>query len=407
MKRKILILGGRYANPRYANSICRQNLAECLVKEGHDVYILASGYEYHGEEDELNGVWVRKIYGDHFGEILINHGKEEGLVAKMTFRLKQIWHYIAALYLYPSASNREYKQIYNNAKDIIDKYNIDTLVAMYRPFDCIKTALKLKRKYRDRLRVVTYHLDLMSEHANTVSLVVKYKRNRIMKVFNKELEIVDKLLLPGSASYIDNEKVEYVDFPLYVIDNEETRNDDARQFFDTGTINIAIVGSLDSQNRNPKYICDLIEQIAAVNDKNVHLHIWGTTRDLDFNNYQHTTYHGMADVKDVPRILQQSDFLLNIGNKLTARMIPSKIFQMFAAKRPIIFCVSSSHDKSIPYFKRYGYTCFVEEFEHEFNEDIVHVNDFIKENYKKVIDVDDQLFEKSTPKYICAKILGA
>ena len=407
MKKKILILGGRYANPRYANSICRQNLAECLVKEGHDVYILASGYEYHGEEDELNGVWVRKIYGDHFGEILINHGKEEGLVAKMTFRLKQIWHYIGALYLYPSASNRDYKQIYNNAKDIIDKYNIDTLVAMYRPFDCIKTALKLKRKYRDRLRVVTYHLDLMSEHANTVSLVVKYKRNRIMKVFDDELRTVDKVLLPGSASFIDNEKVEYVDFPLYVTNNAEGDDDNLKHFFSGETINIAIVGSLDSQNRNPKYICDLIEKLAGIEQKQICLHIWGIVRDFDFSPYLHTIYHGMADVKDVPMILRQSDFLLNIGNKLTATMIPSKIFQMFAAKRPVIFCETSPQDKSVPYFKRYGYTCFIQEYENRLDDDLGQLRVFIKEYYQQKVEVDDKIFEKSTPKYICNKILEA
>lgn len=407
MKRKILILGGRYANPKYANSICRQNLAEHLVKEGHEVYILASGYEYHGEEEILNDVWVRKIYGDHFGEVLIKHDKEKGFIAKMTFRLKQIWHNIAALYLYPSASNRDYKQICRNAKEIIDRYNIDTLVAMYRPFDCIKTALKLKKVYGEKLKVVTYHLDLMSEHANTISAVVKYKRNRIMKVFDDELQTVDKVLLPGSASYIDNEKVEYVDFPLYVINAEEGNDDDSKHFFSEETINIAIVGSLDSQNRNPQYICDLIEKVPAVEQKQICLHIWGTVRDFDFSPYHHTVHHGMADVKDVPVILRQSDFLLNIGNKLTATMIPSKIFQMFAAKRPIIFCVTSPQDKSVPYFKRYEFTSFVEEYENKQDEDIEQLCNFIKAYYKKTIVVDDQLFEKSTPKYICDKILEA
>ena len=57
----ILILGGRYANPKYANSIYRQNLAEYFAKQGHNVYILASGYEYHGEEETQNGVWVVSI----------------------------------------------------------------------------------------------------------------------------------------------------------------------------------------------------------------------------------------------------------------------------------------------------------------------------------------------------------
>lgn len=403
----ILILGGRYANPKYANSICRQNLAEYMAKEGHNVYILANGYEYHGEEEVVNGVWVRRIYGDHFGDLLSKHDQDKGRLSNLKFHIKQIWHYIAALYLYPSASKKDYKQIFINSKEIIERYNIDTLVAMYRPFDCIKAALRLKKKYGNRLKVVTYHLDLMSEHANTISAVVKYKRVRIMKVFYQELETVDKLLLPGSASYIDNEKIEYVDFPLYVTEKYENDSDDNRKFFGDKTINIAIVGSLDSQNRNPKYICDLVEQLSPFDSKEVHLHIWGTVRDFDFSCYQYTTYHGMADVKDVPRILGQSDFLLNVGNKLTATMIPSKIFQMFAAKRPIIFCVSSPQDKSLPYFERYGYTCFVEEYNNQVDKDLDKLSEFIKENYQKVVDVEDSLFEKSTPRYICAKILDA
>ena len=86
-------------------------------------------------------------------------------------------------------------------------------------------------------------------------------------------------------------------------------------------------------------------------------------------------------------------------------MIPSKIFQIFAANKPIIFCISSKKDKSIPYFDLYGHTCFVKEYECNEEADLKLVLSFIKDNYLKHLIIDDQLFEKSTPQYICNEIL--
>lgn len=403
--RNILILGGRYANAKYANSICCQNLAEYFASQGHHAFMVASGYEYSGEEELINGVHVTKIYGDRFGDIINQYSKRTGIIDRLLFRTHQIIYYIKSILFFPLSSYRDSNRILHQAKKIIDNYKIDIVVGMYRPYGATRAAVKLKKEYGNSIKVVTYHLDLYSDYKNKTSFVKSYKIKRMNAIFKKELSIVNRVLLPSSARLIESPKVEYVDFPLYVTHSSVKKDSNDKIWFDSNIINIAILGSLDKDNRNPKYICDIIDNISTINGKTVLLHIWGKLIGLSLERYKNTIYHGIADAKDVPDILSHSDFLLNVGNKVTYNMIPSKIFQMFAAKKPIIFCVSSKEDKSLVFFEKYGHTCVIREYEHKKDDDIKEVETFMTMNFHKALMVDDDLFEKSTPQYIGNKIL--
>lgn len=404
-KKKILLIGGRYASPVSANSICCQNIAEFFAKQGNHVYMLARGYEYNGQVEKIHGVTVYKEYGDHYGAIINKYLNKRGFISRLEFLIIRILYYLKSFIYYPLSSLNDRNHLYRRAIEIIEKNSIDTVVSMYRPFESILVALMLKKKYGSELKVVTYHLDLLFSHKNTSSLIVKYKNFRMKKFADDEQKTVDKILLPSSARHIDSKKVEYVDFPLYIAGETDIDLINDIQCFSNDIINITIVGSLDSINRNIDYICQVIDSLPLCCGKEVALHIWGSITGLSIENYKHTIYHGMANIKDVPQILKSSDFLLNIGNKITFNMIPSKIFQIFAAKRPVIFNVPTKEDITIPYFKKFGHTCFVNEFNHAFDDDINKVAMFICEFYRKEIFVDDDLFIRSTPEYICNKIL--
>ena len=401
----ILILGGRYANPKYANSICRQNLSEYFVKDGHHVYILASGYEYHGEEETLNGVYVKKIYGDNFGDIHLRYENRKDFMSKIKLKLHQLYFYARSICLFPLSSMNDARETYKYANGIIEREKIDVLLAMYRPYESIDAAIRLKKKHGSSLRVVTYHLDLLSGHTNGPALLQAFRKHRIKVAFQKELEVVDKMLLPFSAPEVKSEKVEYVDFPLYVVNKGMPAENQQHRWMPKESINIGFVGTMDSRNRQPEYVCSLIERLKNIEGREVNLHIWGRLSGVNIEPFKRTIYHGMAKIEDVSSILQQSDFLLNIGNLTAYNMIPSKIFQMFAAKKPILFNVSSPKDKSVPYFEKYGYTCFIKEYDHQDNEDVAIMERFISTHYRDRVDVDDKLFEKSTPQYICQKVL--
>lgn len=106
-----------------------------------------------------------------------------------------------------------------------------------------------------------------------------------------------------------------------------------------------------------------------IHDKTVKLHVWGKLSGVDFSGLNNVEHHGMANVNEVPSILRNADFLLNVGNGITYKMIPSKIFQMFAAKKNILFCVRSDKDTSLPYFEKYGHVVIIKEYENKIEED--------------------------------------
>ena len=399
----ILFLCGHYAFPTAANSICVQNMSEEFQREGHKVFVLAKGCEYSGEREVINGVTVWKHYGDAYSKVVAFFNTHRNKLWRALFEIIQLFRYLFVVWFYPVTSPKDTPRIYRRTQGIIEKEGIDIVVATFMPYEAIKAALQLKERYGSRLKVVTYHLDLLTNPNNESSLVASIKKRQAEKAIEKEFSIVDRILLPNTAPKIDNVKIKYVDFPLYI--PEPNENSAGTYSFDQQDINIAIAGSLDSSNRNPLYFCKLIGMLPRIHGKTVKLHVWGRLSGVALQGIKNVEYHGMANVTAVPSILRGADFLLNVGNAITYKMIPSKIFQIFAAKKSILFCVRSDKDKSRPYFEKYGYVSFIEEYQGKLEEDLNKVTDFINENYKKPIEVDDSLFISSTPAYICERII--
>lgn len=399
----ILFLCGHYAFPTAANSICVQNMAEEFRRKGHSVFVLAKGCEYRGEKEIINGVTVWKHYGDAYGRVIAFFNKHRNWFWRFLFATIQLLRYLYVVWFYPVTSPKDTSRIYKRAQEIIDKEGIDIVVATFMPYEAIKAALQLKGRYGSKLKVVTYHLDLLTNPNNESSLVAGVKKRQAGKAIEKEFSIVDRILLPNTAPKTDNIKIKYVDFPLYIPDANESEVDTYR--FNQHYINIAIAGSLDSSNRNPLYFCKLIGMLPKIHGRTVKLHVWGRVSGVDIQSLKNVEHHGMAKVAEVPSILRSADFLLNVGNAITYNMIPSKIFQMFAAKKNILFCVRSEKDRSRFYFEKYGHVSFIEEYESNIEEDFKNITFFIDSNYKKMIEVDDSLFISSTPAYICERII--
>lgn len=403
-KKNILFICGHYAFPSAANSICVQNLAEEFVNQGHNVYVLAKGCEYFGQEEIINGVTVWKQKGNNY-QVLFNYLKRrKGLFWRLLLKVLQLIRYSIIIWFYPVISPMDVPKIHKKARTIVNRFNINTIIATYMSYDNIKVAMKLKGDYGNRIQVVSYHLDLLTNPHNVSKSIHNIKLRIAHKVIEKEFSIVDRILLPNTAPLLNNEKIRYVDFPLYVPD-KASYNLNAIDVFDDNYINIAIAGTLDSINRNPLYFCELISSLPIIHGKRVLLHIWGAIKDVKLEGYQNVIHHGMAKVEEVSSILKGCDFLLNIGNRITYDMIPSKIFQMFAAKKPIIFCVGSKNDKSLPYFQKYKYVCMVEEYMNDAVSDRIKIQTFIDTYLNTTIFFEDNLYESSTPIYICNKIL--
>lgn len=124
-------------------------------------------------------------------------------------------------FFYPVTSPKDAPRIYRRAKELIDKEGIDVVVATFMPYEAIKAALQLKERYGNKLKVVTYHLDLLTNPNNESSFVAGVKKWQAERAIKKEFLIIDRVLLPNTALKIENDKIVYVDFLLYIPDAEE------------------------------------------------------------------------------------------------------------------------------------------------------------------------------------------
>ena len=104
-------------------------------------------------------------------------------------------------------------------------------------------------------------------------------------------------------------------------------------------------------------------------------------------------------------LLKRADLLLNITNKNTINMLPSKIFQLFAAQKPILNFVKNRNDCSLPYFKKSMVTFNIYE-DTEISEQEFGVLQFIDGIDRSNIKVNEELLYKCTPKHLINIIEG-
>ena len=403
----ILFICGHYADPNHANSICVQNLAEEFVQEGHRVWVIARGASKNTPVNEKkNDVHISRIkekWSVQFDNWIATK-KWGGPIYRMVHLLR----YFYTFFLYPNVSPLTSRRMQVLATRIINESNIDTIIATYRPYESIEAALKIKEKLKDKVTLITYHLDLINSPNNKSSYIVNIKKKKNVKAIKRELEIADKILLPNSAPPIDNDKVKFVDFPMFV-KRENEDNDKRADFFDSQCINVAYIGSLDSKNRNPSKALQLFQSIGEVSNKKVLLHIWGKLSDGETNSLllgsvgDTIKYHGMIAPEIVPSVLKHADYLLNICNNITYKMVPSKIFQYFASERPIVCLVGNKDDLSLPYFRKYG-NCLELTNEMSIEEMAEKIHKFI-ESQKTILMPVDQ-FRECTPEFICGVCLN-
>ena len=138
------------------------------------------------------------------------------------------------------------------------------------------------------------------------------------------------------------------------------------------------------------------------------LHIWGFVRESvtleKLKAYSiFVTYHGMIDPSEVMDILQKSDILLNISNKVSYNAVPSKIFQLFSTKKPIINIIRHREDYAKRYFEKYPSVFFIEEYLND--ADSMKMAKYIDNSYGKAVEISDSLYESSTPRYISDLII--
>lgn len=405
----VLFLTTHYNKASAANSIIAKNMAEEFVKEGAVVYVIARGEVLEDSVQELNGLTIHIIKETFLERLLQKSRKNEGGYNRIVSFLILFAHRICAFFYYPYYNPSDIHCLYKKACSLILKKKITHVVATTNNYENVVVAMKLKSKWSE-LKVITYHLDLLEGVAGDKSAPLSsFRKWRAKRAIQRELAVVNRLLLPENAKRNNNPKVQLVGFPVYLTDNSRII---APFNYSQDGINIVYIGSLDSQNRNPSYILELLGRLDLIGNKKVILHIYGrladeTTKKIVLNaESERCRYYGVVQPDEANSFCYGADFLLVIGNKGTEGMLPSKVFQYFAAHKPIIACIRNPKDNTIPYLEQYNSHVSIMEYNHDLEKNIVEVRNFISANYRKELFFDDSAFVRFTPAYICKLILN-
>lgn len=396
-----LLIGGRFDLDVGANSICIRNIAFELKKRGHKVFLVTNSWCADSYQ-ELEGLQIWGIK-QSFYELLEKSQRSVPLVGTLLFRIVSFVRRILLLPFYPNVSSIRCFRITKLAKKIIHQKQINVVISFYRPIETLYSSIKLKQCFGKKINVFNYHLDLLTSDPN--ASLSSYFRNRIKSFLKKEYDMVDYIILPKfeKEKNADDKKI-YSGFPVCILDNEKFN---LNVKFSNNCINCVYIGSLDCNNRNPFYTLELIKSFNDISLKKMLLHIWGFVDNevkKMFLEYDFVHYNGFLESSFSLSILKQSDFILNIGNKNTYSMLPSKIFKSFLSGKPIINVIRSKKDISIKYFEEYAHSLNI------FEENVKKENfyrqllDFVKKNNGKTFTIPQNLIEPNTPQYIVNKI---
>lgn len=405
----ILIIGGR-GNAPSANSVCVRNMAREFISQGHKVWNLASGDECVTRPGVIGGAELWQIPGGWY-EIFTKRTEQHPTTFRLIcFKIVSLIRHLALVLIFPMTDPVRSWKLLKKANDLVKDNDISLVVAIFNSYENIYSAMKLKRLYKDKMKVVSYHLDLRTSNGNTSAAVRKYVYRHVQSSIVKESEIVDKILIPYSGRIdiermqgIKREKIKYVGFPVFI---EKGGLESIILPFDKRVINISYIGSLSPENRNPFYVLSLLEKVSDKIEQKIMVHFWGGCAGLEdiLAKSPVAIYHGTIENQFVRYILDSSDFLLNIGNTLTYNMMPSKVFGLFATGKPIINVINHPQDACLPFFKRYNHSIDLKEYCHS-HEDFINLYDGIQNMLGQPLRDVNGLFDDFKPDTICREIL--
>lgn len=401
---KILFLSREFAQENNACGICMLNLADEFVRRGYVVYVLSLKAKPQPKPFDLHGIRIIEIKENWFTSFNTRLKKKSGFFDRFIFRVIQIIRLLITIPLYPRVSRKQERILYKKAEELINEYHIEYILGSFSPCETAYVPIKLKKKY-PLITVVNYHLDPILIPDNNSECVNLYKIYKGKKFVAEELNVIDKLLAPESTSgIVENDKINYVGFPLFL---EKLQITDSGFRKEDNEISIVYIGTLDKSNRNIEFTVNLLETINRNLGNRIKLHIWGTLLDYETKQIIQKSnivmYHGTIDNKYVPDLLTKADFILNVSNFNSYNAIPSKIFQSFSTRKPIINIVRHPKDFAVRYFDNYPAALSIPEYDEDVS--LNNIIDFINLNIGKQVTLAEDAFSTCRPAYICDLIV--
>jgi hypothetical protein len=393
VKNILFVLGTFLPNPS-ANGLCVLEIIKLLQFRGYSVTVLSTNI--HNEKDlfvteSLNIYRIndRYIYTDSFKSKNIAYKKIVKCIDNFLSFIKLIFGY--------NISFKRSRQFTKKSIELINKFDIDTIISVIRPVEALHMIPFLKKHYPDR-KYIAYNLDVMYEKHFKLSFLNKLYWDRTTKFYYNCFTFCDLIVHMKYAEYIfyNNsysrffDKMIFSDIPLFR-KLKKTNNGFMDMLSDK--INIVFTGSFSKKVRNPEPILKIFRNL-PFNNYSLHLYSRGCEDIID--KYQNILgnkliFHGFVTPEHAYNSMIDCDILLNISND-TSYQVPSKIFEYFSTGKPIINYISKNDDPALRYYKAYDNILNIFHFE-DLNNVIPKLSNFIIENKSSTVIPFDKLKE--------------
>lgn len=289
---------------------------------------------------------------------------------------------------------------------------IDVIIPLCLPFEGIVAAIQYKESQERQTKLVPYLFDQFAEndslHRFRLNKIFKRKAHRILE--KKMIETADSILIMKQlATYYKRQystsmgKIYVLEHPLLI----QQRNVQIKK---EPNFSFIYAGSFYKKNRNPRYMLKLMSIVLGQLSGQINIYSFGNCVAI-VNNYarlnDHMIDHGSVSTKYVYEALQESTFLVAVGNKDT-KQVASKIFEYFAFGKPIIYFYSNEEDHNLPALKMYPLALCLKQDKQSLGTNVEAVINFCKRNMNKKLEYLEvsRLFEDATPQYTARIIEG-
>ncbi|MEG1011362.1 MAG: hypothetical protein RSE54_05835 [Ruthenibacterium sp.] len=292
----------------------------------------------------------------------------------------------------------------------------DAVIAVAAPFYTAKALAVASIKCKK----IIWMFDPWGTHYLTGGTIAKRQEKRCIK--RVDVTFVPELL----AENYTEANVRSMAFPgLLRMDDETERNNAANaagaldptattRLYPQGKINLAFVGSLYADIRNP---APLLRLLTALSDERLQLTLVGGLYGeyskefhAEFDDYlaKHVTCVKQMDRKAALHYMQQADVLVNIGNTIS-NQLPSKIFEYFSTGRPVLNLKQLEHCPADGSMQKYPLSFTVDTTKPLTEATTRAVLDFLYQNAGKRLSYAqiEHLFPENTPSAVAKKLLAA
>lgn len=397
---KILFLTDEFYPTFGANSLLVRTLAQELMCNEHEVFVMPFAYESALPSEEIwNGIHVIRCIRADDKQLLLDNLRKGSIATAAKIGFKYVRGRIC-----PKRQLLPKDRIAARGvlETFIKEQHIDAVISICCSIELSFPLLYLRKKNKLPCRWLFYMIDPFESHSYYRSIektsVLRRVQHDIM--MHCDAVVATELIYNDTKQWEAEEilsKISVVEFPKIEKPFKQACEDGVE--LSKEKINIVCTGSKNEQVRNSEYTMQLCERFK---DENVIFHFIGHGWcEAEQNN---CIFYCPRSHEAVRNLQMDANFLLNIGNVVT-NQLPSKILEYISTGKPIINVCKSAACPTLALLKGDDALHLLESDEIE--KSYVKLKDFI---YAERTAVSFEEIQKQykiyTPAYVAKQILS-